>query len=64
MLKNGDEGNGGASTRGVDWSDPNVAAGNSPRLPAWPVWVSGALWGCWLVFLAVTAFTGGQSPSG
>lgn len=39
------------------WDDPSIPAGNSPPLPGWPLWVSAALWGAWMVFLAVTALT-------
>jgi hypothetical protein len=38
---------------GVNWSDPNVPAGDSPPLPRWPLYVGIAAWGLWIVFLAV-----------
>lgn len=37
------------------WDDPNIPAGDAPPLPAWPAWITGAIWACWIVFLAVTA---------
>ena len=44
---------GGGRSKGVDWSDPDVPAGDSPRLPLWPFPVSATLWGGWIIFLAV-----------
>jgi hypothetical protein len=41
------------TSAGVDWSDPNVPAGDSPPLPRWPMYVSAAAWGLWIVFLVV-----------
>ncbi len=38
------------------WDDPSVPAGSSPPLPAWPAWVTGAIWVCWVGFMMVTAF--------
>ena len=43
--------------RGVEWSDPDVPAGDSPQQPLWPLAVSAALWGGWVVFLAVIVLT-------
>lgn len=45
-------------TRGVDWHNPIIPAGDSPSLPAWPLAVSAALWFVWLGFLLVTAMSG------
>ncbi len=39
------------------WEDPNIPAGDSPPLPAWPTWVTGLFWALWVIFLAVTAFS-------
>lgn len=39
----------------VDWNDPGIPAGNSPPLPAWPLWISAALWGGFAIFLVVIA---------
>lgn len=39
--------------KGVDWSDPDIPAGDSPLLPLWPLLASAALWGGWVVFLVV-----------
>lgn len=42
----------------VDWSDPNIPAGDSPPLPVWPLALSAALWSLWLGFLVVTGLRG------
>ncbi len=47
----------GQKNRGeVDWDDPSIAAGNSPPLPGWPLWVTAMMWGGWVIVLAVIAF--------
>jgi hypothetical protein len=43
--------------KGVDWSDPDVPAGDSPPLPPWPLHVSATLWGGWIIFLAVVVLS-------
>ncbi len=40
------------------WDDPDIPAGDSPPLPSWPTWVSGALWGGWICFLLVVVMSG------
>ena len=40
---------------GVDWSDPNVPAGNAPALPRWPLWLASVVWLGWLTFLVLMA---------
>ncbi len=37
----------------VDWADPNVAVGNAPPLPRWPLAVATVAWLAWVVFLAI-----------
>ena len=54
MTVNDDSGGSNETRRRrVDWSDPEVPAGNSPPLPAWPLVIAGVLWGACVVFLAV-----------
>ena len=39
----------------INWSDPDVAAGNAPPLPRWPLAVAVILWLGWIGFLLSTA---------
>lgn len=60
MMTNDGE-NGGTdktSSPRVNWNDPDVPAGDSPPLPAWPLPVAAALWCACVVFLVVTAIRG------
>lgn len=43
------------SRRGPNWDDPSIPAGDSPPLPGWPVWLSAAAWGAWLIYLSTIA---------
>ncbi len=54
-----DEGQGeGGKKRGDERNDSSIPVGNTGPLPGWPLWVAAALWGGWMVFLAVTALGG------
>jgi hypothetical protein len=43
----------GASASGVNWTDPNVPAGDSPPMPRWPLVAGVAAWCAWTAFLVV-----------
>jgi hypothetical protein len=43
------------TVRGVNWSDPNVPAGNAPSLPRWPLVLSVAIFFLWVIFLIAMA---------
>lgn len=36
-----------------DWEDPDVPAGDAPRMPWWPLVLSVVAWCGWLAFVAV-----------
>jgi len=44
--------------KATKWDDPDIPAGDSPRLPSWPLWVSGVLWCGWVCFLVTIALSG------
>lgn len=46
-----------SSTAGPDWGDPSIPPGNSPPLPAWPLWVSIAAWGAWTTMIVCIALS-------
>ena len=35
----------------INWEDPSVPVGDSPRLPRWPLAVACVVWAGWVVFL-------------
>lgn len=51
--KDGSTGKDATETRKRDQAD--IPVGNSPDKPMWPVFVTGGLWVCWIVFLAYLA---------
>jgi hypothetical protein len=57
MMATDEEDRGDKNGATPDWKDPDIPAGNSPPLPAWPLLVSAALWCGWVVVMVVTAIT-------
>ena len=44
-------------SRGIDWSDPKVLAGNAPPMARWPLVLAGFAWFGGIAFLAVMAIS-------
>ncbi|HNQ22408.1 MAG TPA: hypothetical protein PKK06_04875 [Phycisphaerae bacterium] len=46
----------------INWTDPDVPAGNAPPLPRWPLVVTAVLWVGWIGFLVVMAYFRVHTP--
>ncbi len=46
---------GGDSSNAKKRDNADLPVGNSPARPLWPMFVTGALWLCWIGFLAYLA---------
>jgi len=47
----------------IDWADPKVPVGNAPPMSRWLLYVTGASWLAWIVFLIAMAASRYQGGS-